>query len=71
MAYRLIVKKTGWYLMQDTEHTTPDKSKAGIFTEGEWEAWASNMADKLEREELGTDEVLKAMGAPMLPGFEG
>lgn len=57
--------------MQDTEDTTPDKFKAGIFTEREWEAWASNMQDELEREELGTDEQLRAMGAPMLPGFEG
>lgn len=56
--------------MQDTEDTTPNKSQAGIFTEREWEAWASLM-DELEREELGTDEQIKAMGAPMLPGFEG
>lgn len=69
MAYRLIVRKTREYLMRDSGDRTPDKSKAGIFTEGEWEGWAS-YDDELEREELGTDEQLKAMGAPMLPGFE-
>lgn len=56
--------------MQDTEDTTPDKAQAGIFTEGDWKSWASFLADKLEREELGTDEVLRSIGAPMLPGFE-
>lgn len=70
MSYRLIVKETGEYLMADTEDTTPNKAQAGIFTEKEWEAWASYMTDELEREELGTDEVLKPAGAPMLPGFE-
>lgn len=69
MAYRLIVKETRDYLMQDTEGFTPDKAKAGIFTEGEWEGWAS-YDEELEREELGTDEVLRSVGAPMLPGFE-
>lgn len=56
------------YLMFDGDDYEPteDRAEATLFTEREWHQWA--MDDGFEREEIGTDEVMRLMGVEMLPG---
>lgn len=47
---------------------TLDKLRARLFTEADWLSWGSSWG--YEREEIGEDEVMRLIGAPMLPGLE-
>lgn len=65
--YELEDGKRLW-LCDAREDMTVDKSRAGIFTEADWDDWAA-YAD-LHIEWCAEDEQLKMSGSPMLPGFE-
>lgn len=53
------------YFTQEREPTT-ERKQAGLFTESDWIRWGEGV----EREEIGTDEALRLVGAPTLPGLE-
>lgn len=57
------------YLMFDGKDYEPTekRNEATLFTEKEWQAWAKN--DGFEREEIGQDEAMRLIDAPMLPGM--
>ena len=52
------------YLSQDREPA--DRKDAGLFTESDWIRWGEG----LEREEISTDEQMRLIDAPMLPGLD-
>lgn len=57
------------YLMDDMESMTENKAEAALFSLEDWEDWGE-WNDDLQKEELSEAEKLRALGSPMLPGFE-
>jgi len=69
--YRFFDIDSKWFLMPPTidgpNEFCPDKHTAGLFTEADWQAWGRW---EYGREEIGEDEMMRLVGAPMLPGLD-
>lgn len=56
------------YLTAGEEDVTPDQTKAGHFTEQDWQDWGRKRGCK--RIPVPDDVIMRKIGAPTLPGFE-
>lgn len=52
----------------DDLELVPARQAASLFTEGDWRHWGQDAG--ASREEIGEDERMRLMGAPVLPGLE-
>lgn len=66
--FYLIQKGGIRYLDPDRRSLIPDRHRAELFTQKEWEAWGQEQ--EFEREPIGEDEAMRLIGAPELPGLE-